>query len=231
MGLASFQSASPTIGTTEYSMAAASTTLASETTDGMFQATLDLNALTHGDLFEVALYEMGVAGGTKRVVERWQFAKPQARLVTIMPAFILGNGWDWTLKKVSGTDRAIPFTLWKGDGVTSYASASPTIGTTEYSFAAASTTLPTKTDLGAYQLTVDLNAVAAGDQFLFQQYEAGVASGTKRLADSMLVTGVPNDDGLLLLTPVVILGRGWDWTVKKLAGTDRALPFTLWKVA
>lgn len=231
MGLSAYQSASPTIGTTEYSLAAASTTLPSDTTDGVYQATLDLNALAVGDQFEVCLYEMGVASGTKRLAACWALYGVQAVPVRVLPSFVLGNGWDWTVKKIAGTDRAIPFTVWQGTGVTAYQSASPTVTTTEYSLANASTTLATKTDVGAYQVTLDQNALAAGDRYLLQLYEAGASGGTKRVADSWLLEGVPPDDNLVLLTPTVILGRGWDWTLKKLAGTDRALPFTLWRVA
>ncbi len=231
MSLSVFQSASPTITTTEYSMAAASTTLPSETTDGVYQATLDVNALANGDQFEVCLYEMGVASGTKRLVQCWIFDGPEARKVILMPSFVLGNGWDWTIKKLTGTDRTIPFTLWKATGPTVHASASPTVSTTEYSFAAASTSLPSDTTDGVYQLTVDLNALAAGDAFLVQLYEMGVAGGTKRMADSMILQGVAPVDGKVMITPAVILGNGWDWTVKKLTGADRAVPFTLWKVA
>ena len=113
--------------------------------------------------------------------------------------------------------------------ITSYASASPTIGASEYSFAAASTSLPTKTDIGVYQLTADLNALAVGDQFLIQQYEMGVSGGTKRVVQEWPLNGaqgMPN-----YISPSFILGNGFDWTIKKLAGTDRAIPFTLWRIS
>lgn len=113
-----------------------------------------------------------------------------------------------------------------------YAESSPTVGTTEYSFANGSTTLATKTEKGVYALALDCNAVVAGDQFLVQVYEtARSAAGTKRLLESWLIEGPPGKPILYLpSTGGIMLGNGWDWTIKKLAGTDRAIPGTLWRV-
>lgn len=112
--------------------------------------------------------------------------------------------------------------------ITSYASDSPSVGTTEYSLAAASTSLPTKTDIGAFQVTADLNALAAGDVFLLQLYEMGVSGGTKRIVEEWVWDGVQGDP--IFISPTFVLGNGWDWTVKKLSGTDRTIPFTVWQV-
>jgi hypothetical protein len=116
--------------------------------------------------------------------------------------------------------------------ISRYATASPTIGATEYSLAAASTSLPTKTDIGFYALTLDLNALAAGDEFLLQLYEMGVSAGTKRLLEQWSIVGPPGEPVSTFGSPSdVPLGNGWDWTIKKIAGTDRAIPFTLWQTA
>jgi hypothetical protein len=114
-----------------------------------------------------------------------------------------------------------------------YATASPTIGATEYSCAAASTSLPTKTDIGFYALTVDFNALAAGDEYLVQVYEMGVSGGTKRLLEAWPVFGPLGEPITFYPAPggSLLLGNGWDWTIKKIAGTDRAIPYTLWQVA
>lgn len=113
--------------------------------------------------------------------------------------------------------------------ITAYAEGSPTIGTTEYSLAAESTTLATKTDVGAYQLTLDLNALAAGDVFLVTLYEAGATAGTKRVAQEWVLDGVQLHP--ILILPTFVLGNGWDWTIDKVSGTDRAIPFTIWQLA
>jgi hypothetical protein len=116
--------------------------------------------------------------------------------------------------------------------ISAYSTASPTIGATEYSFAAASTSLPTKTDIGCYALVCDLNALAAGDEFLIQLYEMGVSGGTKRLLEQWPVVGPSGEPNYMLPAPggSFILGNGWDLTIKKIAGTDRAIPFTLWRI-
>jgi hypothetical protein len=116
--------------------------------------------------------------------------------------------------------------------ISRYATASPTVGATEYSFAAASTSLPTKTDIAFYALTLDLNALTASEEFLVQLYEMGVSGGTKRLVASWPVYLMGNPV-IVLPSPggSLLLGNGWDWTIKKIAGTDRAIPFTLWAVA
>ena len=117
MALASYSSASPTVGTTEYSLANASTSLATKTDAGVYAVTLDLNALAAADDFLLQVYEAGASGGTKRLVAVWPLTGVQPQPTAILPAmgagFILGNGWDVTLKKVTGTDRAIPFTIWR----------------------------------------------------------------------------------------------------------------------
>jgi hypothetical protein len=117
--------------------------------------------------------------------------------------------------------------------ISAYSTASPTIGTTEYSFAAASTSLPTVTDVGCYALVADLNALVAGDEYLIQLYEKGATSGTKRLVDSWNIFGPSGKPVYMLPAPggSMILGNGWDLTIKKIAGTDRAIPFTLWQIA
>lgn len=113
MAITQHSEGAPTIGSTEYSLADESTSLATETDDGVFCVVLDLNALTNTDSFQATLYESAQAGGTKRVVQSWILDGKQGTPVWISPSFVLGNGWDWTLQKLAGTDRAIPFTLWK----------------------------------------------------------------------------------------------------------------------
>jgi len=118
--------------------------------------------------------------------------------------------------------------------ISAFTSASPTVGTSEYSFATTSTTPATATDKGCYALTLDGNALAAGDEYLIQVYEAGPTSGgTRRLVESWPIFGPLPSPILMLPAPggSLILGNGWDITIKKVAGTDRALPFTLWQVA
>lgn len=108
---------------------------------------------------------------------------------------------------------------------------SATISTTERSLPADTTTgVPTsQTDDGYYQALLDLNALAAGDEFIFQVYEKVQSAGTQRLVDS--ITFVGSQSRKHFLTIAFPLGHGWDMTLKKVSGTDRAIAWRISKVA
>ena len=83
-----------------------------DTTDGIFQAFVDLNALAAGDRFEFRLYETVVT--TQRLCYREVFDGAQSEPIFCSPSFILGgagSGWDMTLIKIAGTDRAIVWSI------------------------------------------------------------------------------------------------------------------------
>lgn len=105
-------SASPTVSTTEVSLVTGTTTPASDTNIGNYAVRVDLNALAVGDLFELRCYEKATSGGTQRLVDSWALAvggKP----IFVSPYFGLGLGFDWRLVKLTGTDRAIPYSVIK----------------------------------------------------------------------------------------------------------------------
>ena len=80
-----------------------------QTGTGIYQAFLDLNAMAAGDTFRFAVYETTrTSGGTQRKVFTAEFTGVQASPIWATPPIILGPGWDMTLLKVAGTDRAIP---------------------------------------------------------------------------------------------------------------------------
>lgn len=78
-----------------------------DTTVGVFQAFIDLNALAAGDQFIFRVYEKVRTGDTQRLVYDASFSHAQGTPVWVSPQLILGVGWDMTLDKVAGTDRAI----------------------------------------------------------------------------------------------------------------------------
>lgn len=96
-----------TIGTTEHSMTTDTAGPDADTTEGIFQAFVDLNAVAAGDVFEFRAYEKVRTGDTQRLVYSARFANAQSTPVWASPSLILGIGWDMTLRKISGTDRAI----------------------------------------------------------------------------------------------------------------------------
>jgi hypothetical protein len=106
---------SATIGTTERSLPADTTTgvPTSQTDDGTMQIWLDLNALALGDEFEMNFYEKVGSGTTQRkVFDPIRFVGPQtSNPIYVSAAFMVRHGWDVTLKKIAGTDRAIPWSL------------------------------------------------------------------------------------------------------------------------
>lgn len=111
---------------------------------------------------------------------------------------------------------------------TLYENTGPTIGSTEYSLPAGSTTLAPVTTGGVYQIFLDFNAMAAADQFEIKIYEKAYSSGTQRLVYTSTVTGA---QPTLWVSPPLVLLNGWDVTVKKLAGTDRAIPYSIRQVS
>ena len=111
MALSQLYSFTATVSTTEYSLANNSTTLATITTAGIFSAFIDLNALTATESYRFRIYEAARAAGTKRIVQEVIISGVQAEPIYVSPAMFLVNGWDFTLQKLQGTDRSIPWSI------------------------------------------------------------------------------------------------------------------------
>ena len=112
MAISEAFSGSETVGTTEHSLTTDTAGPDAETSDGWFQCLLDLNALASGDLFEFRVYEKVLSSSTQRLVYStrvWSMGAP----VWVSPTIGLMHGWDMTLKKISGTDRAIDWSIRK----------------------------------------------------------------------------------------------------------------------
>ena len=104
-----------------------------------------------------------------------------------------------------------------------------TVGTTELSIVSGTTTLQTITDDGVYQLWIDAGVMAKGDEFIVKLYEKVEATGgTKKVFAQWSLQGVQTE---VFVTPTFILINGWDMTITKLAGTDRAFDASIRKVA
>lgn len=107
-----------------------------------------------------------------------------------------------------------------------FSNATATIGSTEYSIAqnANYSAGSPKTTQGYVQAVIDFVAnLAAGDQYQVRIYEKA-NGGTQRPLLTAVVTGAQAES---FVTPLLFLGEGWDITVKKLAGTDRSIPFSV----
>ena len=110
---------------------------------------------------------------------------------------------------------------------TEYTSGTATMTTTEYSLAASSTSLPTKTDAGVYQLFLDTKNLAAADSYLLTYYETAKSGGTKGIMFQQTISGVQTAP--VNVGPAFALMNGWDITVKKLLGANQSMDWSIRK--
>ena len=102
---------SASIGATEYSLPNASTTLTPKTDDCVLQTFIDFANMAAGDEYRIRIREK-INAGTQRIVYDATVEGVQGAPF-ITPSLILGDGWDVTVQKVSGTDRTIAWSLRK----------------------------------------------------------------------------------------------------------------------
>lgn len=113
MAISEAFSGSETVSTTEWSMTTDTAGPDTDTNDGIYQAFIDLAALAAGDVFEFRVYEKVLSASTQRLVYSARFAGVQGAPNWVSPSLILLHGWDATLKKIAGTDRAIDWSIRK----------------------------------------------------------------------------------------------------------------------
>ena len=102
-----------TVGTTELSVVSGTTTLSTITTAGVYQLWVDPGNMAKADEFRIRAYEkVEATGGTKKVFAQWSLLGVQTE-VFVTPTFILINGWDFTITKIAGTDRAFDASIRK----------------------------------------------------------------------------------------------------------------------
>lgn len=104
-----------------------------------------------------------------------------------------------------------------------------TVGASELSIVSGTTSLQTITTAGVYQLWIDAYAMAKGDEFRVRMYEKVEATGgTQKMFAEWTLLGVQADN---FVTPTFVLMNGWDMTIQKIAGTDRAFDASIRKIA
>ncbi len=104
-----------------------------------------------------------------------------------------------------------------------------TVGTSAISLINGTTTIASATDVGIYQIEVDVSAMAAGDQYELYWYEKAIAGGTQRTHSLGVLTGA--QAWPLAVFGSLFLGIGWDFAIKKLTGTDRAFSWSIRRVS
>lgn len=99
-----------------------------------------------------------------------------------------------------------------------------TVGATELSIISGTTTLQTVTDDGVYQLWISDDTgsgrtMTKTEEYSIRIYEKVRNDGVKKVFFTATIKGVQSED---FVTPFFMLGNGWDMTMQKIAGTDRA---------
>ena len=110
--MATFTNNSQAVSTTEWSIPrdASYDSAQPQTADEDVQVWLKVDTLAVGDIFQLALYEkVNGSAQLKRVLA--EFTGKQDAGAYVSPVFRLGEGWDFTLLKVAGTDRTIDWSL------------------------------------------------------------------------------------------------------------------------
>jgi hypothetical protein len=107
-------SGSATINGTEYSLPNSATysSGSARTDDGNYLVLIDASTLVVGDVYEFRLYEKVRSADTQRLITSVQIVGPAPQAIELpMPPVTLLHGWDMTLKKISGTDRSMSWSI------------------------------------------------------------------------------------------------------------------------
>lgn len=112
MAIAEYAAGSETITTTEHSLTTDTSGPDVQTDDGVYQVFLDMSALADGDVFRFAAYEKVQSSDTQRAFFTADISGAQGTEDNwVSPSFILLHGWDFTLDKITGTDRTITWSV------------------------------------------------------------------------------------------------------------------------
>lgn len=95
------------------------------------------------------------------------------------------------------------------------------VSTTEHSLTTDTAGPDADTTAGIYQAFVDLSNMASGDGYRLRCYEKCRTGDTQRLVFQQDFDGVQATP--LAATPTLVLGIGWDFTLTRLAGTNRTI--------
>ena len=100
---------------TEFSLTNSSTTIAAQTTAGIYQVAIDLNALALADIYDFRIYEKARSSDTQRIcfIQSFNDAQGADSAGWLSPAVHLLNGWDFSLKRTAGADRTITWSVRK----------------------------------------------------------------------------------------------------------------------
>jgi hypothetical protein len=106
---------------------------------------------------------------------------------------------------------------------------SETVSTTEWSLTTDTAGPDADTNAGVYQAFVDLNALVFGDVYELKVYEKCRTGDAQRTVYSARIAN--GQAAPIWASPALILGVGWDMTVKKISGVDRTINWRISKAA
>lgn len=102
------------------------------------------------------------------------------------------------------------------------------ISTTEWSMTTDTAGPDVSVVAGVYQAVIDLNALVNGDSFEFRVYEKVLAASTQRCAFVITFDDAQVTDVVYVSPPFALL-NGWDMTLKRLAGANRSIDWSIRK--
>lgn len=108
----SLTNGSASIGTTEFFLASNSTTKVDQTDDAILQVWIDFGAMAAGDVYEYRAIEKINAGTQRNALGPLRLVGVQSQPV-IITGLIVGDAWEIGVKKISGTDRSIGWSIRK----------------------------------------------------------------------------------------------------------------------
>lgn len=108
-----FSGTTAAVGTTVHYLTANSTTQTLQTDDGVYQCWIDLGNLAAGDIFQIKVWEKVISSGAVEDVVSQNVAGPVDAPHFVTPTLILIHGWDFSIAKISGTDRAFDYSIRK----------------------------------------------------------------------------------------------------------------------
>lgn len=91
------------VSTTEWSMVNDSSSIATNTTAGVFQVFADVSDMVAGDQLQIRVYEKVRSADTQRIVYNAVLVGSQSEPIWVSPSLILMNGWDVTMDALAGT--------------------------------------------------------------------------------------------------------------------------------
>ena len=105
MAISEYATFSMTVSTTELSMTGGTSTIQTQTDDGVYQVFVDLNAATETEEFTFYVREKDRSSGTQRQVPIGTCNG--TGVMFISDSYLLMHGWDFTVIKNAGTDRTL----------------------------------------------------------------------------------------------------------------------------